>query len=264
MGLWYLFCFIFQVMSPQKGRDIKKHLLHACEEMKRKNFTKFPDTLSFSKSEWLISERFKLIACKVFKVGSTNIARVLYTLDHLSEQTDSNKVSKGRARSTAILEKENKTEENLEILFKSYKKFMFVRDPLERLLSAYRDHRPPGWFKPNGITFKDYLEQLVTVPDRKMNFHMVSFTRMCNPCRLKYDFIGLTDSYEKDMGNILKSVGADKYVILPHRNQTGYGQNKSDEVLQAHLKDVPKSVIRKIYEKYYWDYFLFGFAKPDF
>ena len=66
------------------------------------------------------------------------------------------------------------------------------------------------------------------------------------------------------MKTILKSVGAAEHVTLPQRNQTGYGQNKSDEVLQAHLKDVPKSLIRKIYEKYYWDYFLFGFAKPDF
>ena len=234
--------------------------------MKAKNFTEFQDTNSLYSTRWMFSERFKLIACKNFKVGSTNIARVLTTLEHLPERTisNSNKVGKGRARQSAKLETINKTEESLEILFKSYKKFMFVRDPLERLLSAYRDHRPGGWFKANGITFKDYLEQLVRVPDRKINYHVVSFTRMCNPCRIKYDFIGLMDNYETDMRKILKSVGADKYVILPHRNQTGYGLNKSKGVLKAHLKDVPKSLIRKIYEKYYWDYFLFGFAKPDF
>ena len=232
--------------------------------MKANNFTQFQDTLSLSDGIWLISERFKLIACKVFKVGSTNIARVLYTLDHMSENTDSNKVKKGRARHNALMEKINNTEENFETQFNSYKKFMFVRDPLERLLSAYRDNRPSPWFKPYGMTFKDYLEKILTIPDSEIDLHMVSFTRMCNPCRIEYDFIGLMDNYEGDMRKILKSVGADKLVTLPHRNQTGYRHNETNTVFQAHIKDVPKSIVKKIYQKYFWDYFLFGFAKLDF
>ena len=62
----------------------------------------------------------------------------MYTLDHLSEKTDSNKISKGKARHNAVFEKKYETAEKFETEFKSYKKFMFVRDPLERLLSGYR------------------------------------------------------------------------------------------------------------------------------
>ena len=255
---------IFQVISPQKDRDIKKHLVRACTEMKRDNITQYQNTRSVTGTEWLISDRFKLIACKKFKVGSTNIARVLYTLDHLSEQSNSSRISKGRARHQAKMDNKNKTTKEMVILLKSYTKFVFVRPPLERLLSAYRDHRPNGWFKQNTMSFKTFLEKLISLPDNKMNPHIVSFTRMCNPCGVKYDFIGFMDNYETDMRNILRSVDADKYVILPSRNQTGYGQNHTDQILKSYLKDVPNSLIQKVYAKYYWDYFLFGFPRPDF
>ena len=233
--------------------------------MKRDNFTQYEDIKRFNKTDWLISYRFKLIACKNFKVGSTNIARVLYTLDNVpgQRQGDTNNIKKGRARHEAMLE--NKTQENLDMLLNSYTKFMFIRDPLERLLSAYRDERPREWYKtkPNKISFKIFLEKLLPIPDSEMDSHMVSFTRMCNPCTVKYNFIGSMDNYETDMENLLKSVGANKYVLLPHRNQTGYSERKTNDVLQHYLKDVPKSLIQKVFEKYYWDYFLFGFPKPD-
>ena len=86
---------------------------------------------------------------------------------------------------------------------------------------------------------------------------------MCQPCSIKYAFIGLVDSYGEDMRRILDYVNATKYVTLPERNQTGYMTEKSSEVLQLYLKDIPTSLIKRFYENYYWDYFLFGFTKSN-
>ena len=66
------------------------------------------------------------------------------------------------------------------------------------------------------------------------------------------------------MREILELVNASKYVILPERNQTGYLTEQSRDILQNYLKDVPKSIVKRIYEKYYWDYFLFDFNTPDY
>ena len=243
------------------------HLIHACEEMKKKNFTEFQDTKSIYQTHWLISQQYKLIACKNHKVGSTNIARVLYTLDHLSQQNDSNRIATDRARQIVDIGNGEKKRGNFDHFLKSSKKFVFVRDPVARLLSAYRSHRPSTLFANKSnieISFKDYLKWSLAIPDKKANPHVVSFTRMCNPCRVNYDFIGLMDNYGADMMKILRSVGADEYVILPQQNRTGYGKNHTDQILKSYLKDIPKTIIQKVYEKYYWDYFLFGFPKPDF
>ena len=223
------------------------------------------DAYKFNKSKWLVGERFKILACKNLKVGSRNIARTIYTLDHLSEQTDPSEIGDEESKHASILHKINKTNDNWEKRFKNYTKFMFVRDPIERLLSAYRDRRPEDFFKSNKKgTFEVFLEWLLKLSDNELNPHVVSFTRMCNPCGIKYDFIGLMDNYEEDMSVFLESIGAAKYVSVPDRNQTGFMKNKSAEVLQAYLQQLPKDLIKRIYEKYYWDYFLFGFSKPKF
>ena len=70
---------------------------------------------------------------------------------------------------------------------------------------------------------------------------MVTFTRICSPCQIRYEFIGLMCSFEEDMTEILKSVGADKIVSLPQRNQTGYEHNETNVILQDHVKEVTKN-----------------------
>ena len=231
--------------------------------MKERNDTELqkPGRLEY----WIKSDQFKLIACRVHKAGSTNTARVMYTLDHLSAQRDTNEIRRGMARHNAAFEKKYKTAKSFEMEYKSYKKFLFIREPLERLLSAYRAKLPHGMFKSN-TTFTEFLERVLSIPDKDIDKHLISITGMCSPCSIKYDFVGLVDSYGDDMRRILDSVNATilTNVTLPERNQTGYMMEKSSDALQTYMKDVPKSLVRGIYEKYYWDYFLFGFDKPTF
>ena len=102
----------------------------------------------------------------------------MYALDHLEEKKDSNKIQKGTARHNSALEKKYYNTESFKTEFKSYVKFMFVRDLLERLMSAYR-HK---MFESNAIiSFAEFLEKVMTIPDEFINKHLVSFTRLCSP-----------------------------------------------------------------------------------
>ena len=217
-----------------------------------------------NRGRWIISKDFKLIACKVLKAGSTNVGRTLFTLDHLKTSTDANKLDRQTGILGAEIYRKFQNAASFERHFKSYTKFLFVREPIERLLSAYRAHLPHSMFNKNNYTFRTFLEEVAATPDNKSNPHVVSISRMCNPCKLKLDFIGSTDNYNEDMKTILQSVGAAKFITLPERNQTGYSKRQSSEALQKYLEDIPKSLLRTIYEKFYWDYFLFGFKKPVF
>ena len=256
----------FETETPTGDNGIKKHLLQACKALTAENATQFQARGTLNRGRWIISQNFKLIACKVHKAGSTNLGRVLYTLDHFKESKDTNKLDQHTARTKAAFDKKYKNEASFEAEFnKSWTKFMFVRPPLQRLLSAYRARLPRGWFiKNKNHTFQHFLEVVAAKSDKGANPHLVSFSRACNPCKLKLDFIGSTNNYNEDMRKILKHVGADEYIKLPERNQTGYSNRKSSEALQEYLKYIPKSLLQKIYQKYYWDYFLFGFTKPDF
>lgn len=245
---------------------IRDHLSQACEVLKNKTApgitTKSSKYLNSDlPMRILTSDQYKLIGCKITKVGSTNMARVMYTLDHLSETNNTNKVAKGKARRWTINTANDKDLTELRDKLKTYTTFMFVRDPVERLMSAYRDKRPVYWFKKK-ITFTKYLQMVLRTPDGMLNKHLISFNKLCKPCSTNYDFIGLLDNFEEDMRKILRSIAAEGRIVLPVRNKTGYKNKKSSSVMFHYRRNIPKDILKQIYEKYYVDYFLFGFPKP--
>ena len=133
---------------------MKKHLLQTCKELTPENITEFQEKQYLNKGVWIVSRKFKLVACNVHKAGSTNIGRTLVTLENLNKYKDANELSTGKARKWGKYEMKFKNETDFNAEFKSYTKFMFVRDPIERLLSAYRAHLPHGMFHNHNYTFE--------------------------------------------------------------------------------------------------------------
>ena len=108
-------------------------------------------------------------------------------------------------------------------MFETYFKFTFVREPFERILSAYKDKFQyprttkgnrhilqlhgtdilksfrPGPTKRaltevNDITFAEFIEYLVTKGSNKttpvMDWHWDNYVNICGMCAVSYDFIG--------------------------------------------------------------------------
>ena len=186
----------------------------------------------------MISEDFKLIACKVLKVGSTNIRRVTYTLDHLGTLNDTNQLKKKYTKDwmADIRSLDGEPLRTMRHKLNTYTKFMFIRDPIERLVSAYRDRKPQWWFKnrqlpaSGSLSFNEFLVWVINTPTRYLNKHLKMYSTWCQPCSTNYDFIGRLSNFDEDMGIILESVGAKGLAILPERNQTNYISAKSSDV----------------------------------
>ena len=157
----------------------------------------------------------------------------------------------------------------------TYFKFMFVREPLHRLLSAYKDkfttlgnpkysphyrekiiksYRPDD-FKPGGenfITFAEFIKYYSQ--DINPDQHWRQYERLCHPCFVNYDFIGRLETLEEDGTLLLKMAGIDDRVTFPavHR------QTSSDEVLK-YYSQVPSEDIIRIGKQYVSDFLLFGY-----
>ena len=117
-------------------------------------------------------------------------------------------------------------EKKLDVFFK----FMFVRDPLERILSAYKNKFRnkkntyfPGRFGKyiikkyrknannrslatgDDVTFDEFVQYLLD-PRKKhpLNEHWKPMHELCSPCYYKYDLIGKYQTVEEDAQYILK------------------------------------------------------------
>ena len=220
-----------------------------------------------------VDDENKIIYCSIPKVSSTTWKRVLGDLRGLDKDIK-NIHRKGLWRRLYQY-----TEEERLHRIKTYFKFLFVREPLHRLLSAYKDkflrtnrrcskrareqivktYRPQD-YKPNyndiHITFPEFIQYFSY--DVPRNRHWQQYEQLCHPCLINYDFIGHLETLEDDAPLLLKMAGIDDRVTFPpiHKS-TG-----SDEVLE-YYSQVPPRYIKQLGELYRNDFEMFGYDYLD-
>lgn len=169
----------------------------------------------------------------------------------------------------------------------TYFKFMFVRNPFTRFLSAYNDKfRSMRQFNNSYlglslkkttendignmsyptdteyVSFKEFVSYVVAfmIPKERVNPHWSSMQTWCDPCAVQYDYLGKIETLARDTKNILSRIGVPElYDALPSNNIharsagiTDYYSNVSTEHLFPFL------------ELFKNDTLLFGYRMPDF
>nr|XP_035940161.1 carbohydrate sulfotransferase 14 isoform X2 [Halichoerus grypus] len=172
--------------------------------------------------------------------------------------------------------------EEIRYRLQHYFKFLFVRDPLERLLSAYRNkfgeireyqqrygaeivrrYRAGAGPSPAGddVTFPEFLRYLVDEDPERMNEHWMPVYHLCQPCAVHYDFVGSYERLEADANQVLEWVRAPPHVRFPAR-QAWY-RPASPESLHYHLCSAPRALLQDVLPKYILDFSLFAYPLPN-
>lgn len=173
-----------------------------------------------------------------------------------------------------------------------YTKFLFVRDPFVRLISAFRNKfgRPNEDFyrkfgsvmvrrygnvsgslpesaaeafatgiKPTFQQFITYLLDPETERESIFNEHWRQVYRLCHPCQVKYDFIGRLETLETDAEHLLKLLKVDHLVHFPpgNRNRTAVSWERD------WFAQIPLTMRRELYKLYEPDFELFGYPRPE-
>ena len=166
----------------------------------------------------IVNDEHQVIYCYVPKVACSNWKRVLIAL---SKNVDPLEVKKPHGRK--VLKSLNKNSNLTEVYAKlrTYLKFVFVRNPLERLLSAYRskfeiDSPWANYYrkrlgrkiiknfrrnatkesleKGHDVKFDEFLKYISNLSSknhaRAFDEHWKPISDLCFPCLIDYDVIG--------------------------------------------------------------------------
>ena len=250
------------------------------------NTRKSWDSLSVTEKQILakhiiVNDEHKFLFCSVPKVACSNWKRVLMVLD--GEATDSNAIRRVNHKGFTFLE--DLPPLAIKRKLKEYHKFMFVREPLARLLSAYKDkfmlnntsfHKSYGRkivkkvrknahanSKGDDVTLKEFLQYIAESHVEDMNEHWMPFYELCQPCVVSYDFIGSFENLEADANQVLKKLNVDEQVSFPRQQKYYQEGGKGYAPKKITAKDVSSKLLTKVLRKYAKDYDMFSYPRPE-
>lgn len=167
-------------------------------------------------------------------------------------------------------------------MLESYQTFFFVREPFERLLSAYRDkfvHKTTSLYltmgrnitnkvrhstgngfrdheRPTFDEFTSYIDQLSDTSTWDMHWRPSHQT--CYPCAINYTYVGHFETVKEDADYILKQLRLDKMVEFP-----SFRGSRTPDELQKYYSQIPLDRIIRLAENYHTDFDMFGYKYPD-
>ena len=164
---------------------------------------------------------------------------------------------------------------------KNYTKFVFVRHPLERLLSAFKnkfesDTPDAANFKRgyavemmrfsrdekdipktgNGMEFWEFLNFLSSTESQWYQEHWALYNNLCHLCSIDYDIIGKYESLEDDSNYVLDIIGASSKLRFPK-----FVPSKTTENLIKYYNKVPNSIKSRILDIFNIDFEMFEYNK---
>ncbi|XP_068611922.1 carbohydrate sulfotransferase 12-like [Brachionichthys hirsutus] len=267
----------------------KQHLREMCESVKEE----FPEwkrsAEAMSNGELhhiLVNDNHGVLYCYIPKVACSNWKRFMLFLEHGEPYRDP--MSFGVHGNPLIKFLKGNPIEMSKAKLKHYTKFLFVRDPFVRLISAYRNKLQkyvPSFYESYGQlilkrfgnqsnpaetkdktlasrvfpSFHNFIQFLIDPNTRKpFNEHWSPMYQLCHPCLIKYDFIGHQETLSEDAEHLLRILKLGNGIKL----SPAYQNVTTKDYLLAWYKPVPLEDRKKLYQLYEMDFKLFGYPKP--
>lgn len=184
-------------------------------------------------------------------------------------------------------------QEQRDYILANYTKFMAVRDPLERLLSAYMNkfesktapsmffHKEMGSkiikaYRPNAtpkeinegsdVTFPEFVRyvtesnfSLISNHNQSFNEHWESMHALCNPCVVQYHYIARFENLVNESNEILKRINSS----IRYPTEGVIKPSGTKEKMKRYFDEIPVKNIRMLEKIYRFDSLVFNYSMKE-
>ena len=246
----------------------------------------------------IVDTTHKIIYCEIPKSSSTNWKRTLIKLSNPEKYRDVKNIMAIRnPRKSQHYDLKYLSDFSLDEQLKmlnshNYFKFTFVRHPLDRLLSAYKDKAAEDFrgkhgeklfkfYSQNGQmdkflkydieSFHKFLQFVLAQGnnhDRNLQNlgikerHWTPYSKLCHFCLIKYDFIGKLESVVQDAAYLLESWKKDGRTSEKIDGKLMYPAVSSTtdrKLVEKYLEGIDKETLSEIYSLFADDFELFDY-----
>ncbi|XP_058486625.1 carbohydrate sulfotransferase 11-like [Solea solea] len=262
-------------------------LEEACHSYTRKRRVLIPEDLKHI----IVDDQHGLLYCYVPKVACTNWKRVLMVLTSVAgSQRDPLAIPANEAHIPGNLRTLSEySTSQINQRLRSYLKFVFVREPFERLVSAYRnkftrsyntafhkrygtkivqrhraDPQPEALERGNDVSFEEFVYYLVdptTQREEPFNEHWERVHSLCHPCLIHYDVVGKYETLEQDSRYVLQLAGVEDQVSFPASSKS---TRTTGDMAAQFFHNISPFYQKKLYDLYRMDFLLFNYSKPSY
>ena len=288
------FCCLAEVSSYRRPTirlcspgERRAQIYRQCGERSNATYLK---TLPINFKHMLVNDRFKIIGCLIPKTACSSWK---FTMVKSSGKIDMAKVDHEMLHSEAFMTSMGwrllGTYNAVEIRrrLKTYFKFITVRHPFDRLVSAYKDKfeamadsymdgvharrikqryravnvttgRRPG----GRVTFAEFIRYVLDTEPQNLDVHWRDYGRLCDPCRVSYDYVVRTETLAADSMAILPRFAASTDDVMPTQNVI---RSKEPHSLQGGksvslIGSIAARDVRRLQNLYRHDFEMFGYT----
>uniref|UniRef100_H0XPH3 Carbohydrate sulfotransferase n=1 Tax=Otolemur garnettii TaxID=30611 RepID=H0XPH3_OTOGA len=273
------------VSLQQSQRERKRVMQEACAKYRASSSRRAVTPRHVSRI--FVEDRHRVLYCEVPKAGCSNWKRVLMVLAGLASSTadiQHNTVHYG----SALRRLDTFDRQGILHRLSTYTKMLFVREPFERLVSAFRDkfEHPNSYYHPvfgkailaryrvnasrealrtgSGVRFPEFVQYLLDVHRPVgMDIHWDHVSRLCSPCLIDYDFVGKFESMEDDANFFLSLIHAPGNLTFPRfKDRHSEEARTTARITHQYFAQLSALQRQRTYDFYYMDYLTFNYSKP--
>ena len=235
----------------------------------------------------LVSNRYNTLLCYIPKAACSNWKRVFLVLNGHYNTTD--EIERIVAHRTPLLDTLDKyPKEEITHKLKTYKKIAFVRDPLQRIISAYRNKFEYDYQKQfhhrfginiikkyrknltreitdeDYITFNEFVKYLLDLgPKGSRDVHWREQVDLCSLCSTNYDFIGKFETLESDADRVLGIMGAKGVISFPKLEKRPKGL-ETKLLMKKFYSQISEQEFKRLVKMYEMDFELLEYSTPSY
>ncbi|KAI0226987.1 Carbohydrate sulfotransferase 11, partial [Lamellibrachia satsuma] len=239
-----------------------------------------------------VDDKHHFLYCEVPKVACTNWKRVLLIMSGKMNTTDPKKLRPslvhGELSYRYLRTLVSYSPDEIEYRLRNYFKVMFVRNPLERILSAYINkftQKYSTYFRKrygrrivrryrenpseqslqrgDDVTFNEFVQYILdpqTTQSIAFNAHWRQYYKLCRPCIVNYDYIGKYETLAYDVRNVLRKLNVSN-IRFPASVSSG---RRTADLVKSVYANISTEELHSLWKLYAVDFEMFGYKYPDF